>query len=220
MEKYLIEIAKEKIDNTDPSHDIYHTMRVLNTIKYIKEREGGDLDILVPAAIFHDIICYPKNHPKSKFSAKESAEFAVNILEKLDCYPKEKIHKVYKAINECSFSKGIIPEFLEGKILQDADMLESTGIISIMRTFSSTGQMKKSFYHPEDPFCKSREPDGKEYALDLFYSRLLIVKDLMHTEIARNIAVRRTKILYEFLENFKMELYDDIDLQCENKSIR
>lgn len=35
IEKHLIEIAKEKIDNTDPSHDIYHTMRVLSMVKYI-----------------------------------------------------------------------------------------------------------------------------------------------------------------------------------------
>lgn len=209
IEKNLIRICKERMGNTDPSHDIYHAIRVLNTVKYIKEIEGGDLEILVPSAIFHDVICYPKNHPKSKLSTKESAEFAVDILEKLDYYPKEKIEKVYKAIRECSFSKGIIPEFLEGKILQDADMLESTGIISIMRTFSSTGQMKKSFYHPEDPFCKSRKPNGKEYALDLFYSRLLIVKDRMHTETAKKIAVQRTKVLYDFLRNFEKELYND-----------
>lgn len=214
MEKYLIEIAKQKIDNTDPSHDIYHAIRVLSMVKHIKEKEGGDLDILIPAAIFHDVICYPKNHPKSKFSTKDSAEFAVNILEKLDCYPKDKIQKVHKTIEECSYSKGIIPKLLEGKILQDADMLESTGIISIMRTFSSTGQMKKSFYHPEDPFCNSRDPNGREYALDLFYSRLLIIKDRIHTETAKKIAIRRTKVLYEFLENLKVELYDDIDLQC------
>lgn len=48
IEKHLIGIAKEKVDNTDPSHDIYHVIRVLNNVKYIKMREGGDLDILVP----------------------------------------------------------------------------------------------------------------------------------------------------------------------------
>lgn len=80
IEKHLIGIAKEKVDNTDPSHDIYHVIRVLNNVKYIKMREGGDLDILVPFAIFHDVICYPKDHPKSKFSSKESAEFARKFI--------------------------------------------------------------------------------------------------------------------------------------------
>ena len=40
---------------------------------------------------------------------------------------------------------------------------------SIMRTYSSTGQMKRPFYNSDDPFCENREPNAKEYALDLFY---------------------------------------------------
>lgn len=207
MENYLIQIAKEKIGDNDPSHDIYHAIRVLNTVKLIAKKEGGDLDILVPSALFHDVICYQKNDPRSKLSAQESAEFANNILKKVDGYPQTKIQKVHTAINECSFSKGIIPDCLEGKILQDADKLEATGIISIMRTFSTAGQMGQKFYNEEDPFCKDREPNGKEYALDLFYERLLVVKDLMHTETAKKIAEERTRVLKEFLKDFEVELY-------------
>lgn len=66
---------------------------------------------------------------------------------------------------------------------------------------------------PENPFCNSREPNGKEYALDLFYSRLLIVKDLMHTETAKKIAIQRTEVLYDFLDKFEIELYNDVDLK-------
>lgn len=209
IENYLIKIAKEKISDKDPSHDIQHAIRVLNIVKYIAKREGGDLEILIPGALFHDVICYPKDNPKSKFSAQESAEFAINILSALEYYPKEKIEGVYTVVNECSFSKGIIPNSLEGKILQEADRLEATGIISIMRTFSSVGQMGKKFYHPEDPFCKDRKPNGKEYGLDLFYERLLKVKDLMYTKTARKIAEIRTKVLHKFLKDFEIELYED-----------
>lgn len=212
IKKYLIEVAKNNISDKDPSHDIYHAYNVLKSVEYIAKKEGGDLDILIPAALFHDVICYQKNDPKSKFSAEESAKFAQELLNNLDDYPKEKIEKVYRCINECSFSKGIVPDFLESKILQDADKLEATGIISIMRTYCSGGQMSKKLYNYEDPFCENREPNCSDYSLDLFYERLIKVKDMMHTEAARKIAIRRTEALQNFLNDFKKEVFDDFEI--------
>ena len=75
-----------------------------------------------------------------------------------------------------------------------------------MRTFSSTGQMKRQFYNPKDPFCKERVPDSKKYALDLFYSRLLLVKVKMHTKTARKIAEDRHEALVLFLNELTKEL--------------
>jgi uncharacterized protein len=206
LKNILIEIAENNIKTEDPSHDICHAIRVLKNAEYISSKEGGDLDVIVPAALFHDIICYPKNSPNSKHSTKASADFATVILKELPQFPQSKISKVNIAIEQCSFSKGIVPELLEAKILQDADRLEATGVISIMRTFCSAGLMKSKLYNDDDPFCKNREPDSLEYALDLFYSRLLKVKDTMHTGTARNIGERRTRVLQEFLENLELEL--------------
>lgn len=75
-----------------------------------------------------------------------------------------------------------------------------------MRTFSSTGSMKRVFYHSEDPFCRERPPDDLKFALDLFYTRLLKVEERMHTMAAKKIAKRRTAFLKEFLEELKIEL--------------
>jgi uncharacterized protein len=202
----LIRIAKANFQSGDPSHDIYHSMRVVKNAEYIVSKENGDLDIIVPAALFHDIICYPKNSGKSKLSSSESADFATKILREIDNYPKGKISKVHTSIKECSFSKQIIPESLESKILQDADRLEATGAISIMRTFASAGLMKSMLYNYEDPFCNDREPDSLVYALDFFRTRLLKVKDSMHTQTARIMAEKRTRILKEFLVSLEEEL--------------
>jgi uncharacterized protein len=40
----------------------------------------------------------------------------------------------------------------------------------------------------------------------MFFARLLKVKDGMHTQTARSIAIKRTKILQEFLNCFEEEL--------------
>jgi Predicted HD superfamily hydrolase len=208
MKEKLINIMKEKIQQGDPSHDIYHTLRVLKNAEYIAGKENGDLDIIVPSAIFHDIICYPKNSLTSINSSFESANFAVEVLRELNEYPKGKISKVCISIEQCSFSKNIMPELLESKILQDSDRLEATGAISIMRTFASAGLMKSNLYNYEDPFCKKRTPESLNYALDLFYSRLLKIQDVMHTTTARSMAKKRTKILEEFLRNLEEELFE------------
>ncbi len=209
LREKLIGLAKEKITREDQSHDIHHALRVLSNVERIAQTEGGDMEILVPSALFHDIIIYQKNDPCSDNAATESAELAGEILEAIPEYPKEKIKEVYKCIESCSFTRKTDSNTLslEAKILQDGDKLEATGVISIMRTFSSTGQMKRTFYHPEDPFCiKGRTPDDLKYAIDLFYTRLLVAKDRMHTDKAKEIAERRTEILRDFLRELELEL--------------
>ena len=206
LKNQLIEIAKKKIGAEDISHDFSHAERVLESVELIAKHETADLEILIPAAIFHDIIIYPKNDPRSKNAQDESAVFARKILNEIEDYPKEKISKVEYAIKTCSYSKNIKHKTIEAKILQDADSLEACGAISIMRTFASTGQMKRVFYNDKDPFCENRKPDAKKYAIDLFYNRLLLVKNRMYTKTARKIAERRTEFLQLFIEELKIEL--------------
>ena len=200
LKNQLIKIAKKKIPDADVSHDFDYAMRVLSNAEKIAKDEGGDLDIIFPAALFHDLIVYPKNHPDKHKSQEESAESAEKILNSFGNFPKTKIDDVKTCIMECSFSKGIVPKMLESQILQDADGLEATGAISIMRTYSSTGQMKRPFYNIEDPFCKNRTPDAAKFALDLFYERLLKVAERVHTKIAKKIAKRRTDFFNNILK--------------------
>lgn len=209
FEEQLIGIAKKKISKEDPAHDIEHALRVLAISKKIAIAESADFDIIIPSAIFHDIICYPKNHSKRLRSAKESAEYAKKILMEIKFFPKSKIRKVYKSINFCSFTKAKKPDFLEARILQDADSLEATGAISIMRTFSSAGIMGKIFYASADPFCQIRKPDDSEYALDLFFTRLLVVQNRLHTQTAKIMVKKRVMFLKDFLKALQFELLDN-----------
>ena len=202
----LLEIVRQKQIVTDPSHDINHVIRVMNLAEKIATSVHADMDIVLAAACFHDVIVYPKNSPQSKTETDESADLAGVLLTELDGYPHEKIEKVQLAIRQCSYSKGIVPDLLEAKVLQDADRLEATGAISIMRTFSSGGQMNRPFYRPEDPFCDKGEPVSHASGLDLFYQRLLLVEKGVHTDVARKMAKRRTKFLRAFLKELKIEL--------------
>jgi uncharacterized protein len=206
MRNEMINLARKHISEIDPSHDLGHSIRVLKNAEYISKYEGGDLEVIIPAALFHDVINYAKDDVRSKFAANESAKVTRDILERFFDCDDSKISRVETAIIEHSFSSGIIPESLDSKIIQDSDRLEATGALSVMRTFSSTGQMKRQFYDFEDPFCLTRKPDSHKYAIDLFYKRLLKVKDLMNTETARQLAEKRTVFLYAFLDQLKDEI--------------
>ncbi len=206
LRQRLIEEARIVIGDSDPSHDLSHALRVLSNAEYIVNFEGGDLEIIIPAALFHDVVNYQKDDQRAKYAAEESARVIRGILEKLPDYNGEKIARVETAIIEHPYNNGIRPESLDSKIVQDADRLEATGAIAIMRTFCSTGQMKRKFYNSEDPFCEQREPNSLFYAVDLFYKRLLKIKDLMNTETAKRLAEKRTRYLYDFLEQLREEI--------------
>ena len=204
LKSKLVAIAKTHIHN-DLSHDFGHAYRVMNLATRIAISENADLDIVIPAALFHDVFVY-KGSSKYKMEHVQSANFAKRALLKIEEYPKEKIEKVAYSIMVCSFSKNIRPKLLEAKVLQDADLLESTGAISIMRTFGSSTPMHiTAYYDLKDPFCYGRKPNDRKYSLDLFFTRLLKVSSRMHTKAARRLAMHRNT----FLRSFIKELYTE-----------
>lgn len=202
----LTRLAQANIGDGDPSHDYLHACRVLHLAERVAAEEGGDLDIIVPAALFHDIVMYPKDDPRSSLASVESAEWAKRALAALDWYPAEKIGAVAKAIERCSFSKHLPKESLEEHIVQDADLLESLGAISVARTFSSCGQLGRLFYHTDDPCCLEREASPRSYALDLFLTRLFRVEERLHTAAARRIAEDRARFTKAFYDQFLAEI--------------
>lgn len=205
LQNKLIQIAEKRQAKDDASHDFQHVMRVFHMAVKMGKQEGADLDVLIPAALFHDIIIYPKDHPKSKNETDESAAAARRILEVLKEYPQEKIELVALCIRECSTSKGIMPKHIESKILQDADHLEATGALLVMRIFSSGGQMRRAFYNPEDPFCK-KDGDVLRSNMDSLYRKYLFIEKRLHTSCAKKIAKRRNLFLKKFLKEFSVEL--------------
>lgn len=201
-------IAEKEMEDrgNDPSHDYAHACNVLDSCQKIAAVEGGDMEILMPAALFHDVVIYPKNHPNSDNAAQESAGAARAILQDQAGYPPDKVEAVVECIKSCSFSKQDEPKTIEIAILRDADRLAATGAIAIMRTFASSGQMQRPLYNREDPFAVTRETDAKKYALDLFYERLLIARDRMYTQTAKDLAKERTEFLKSFLTQLETEL--------------
>lgn len=191
----------------DPSHDWDHVMRVYENCCKIAIQEGARMPIVWAGALGHDLVDYPKNSPNADNSTLHSAERTRTLLREILDFPQEMIPDVCQAIEVCSFSKNAPPPTMEAAIIQDGDMLEATGAISVLRTFCSTGQFRRPFFHPEDPFCETgREPEPKKYAADLFQARLLRVVDRMNTNAGKDLAKRRHADLLKIIEMLREDI--------------
>jgi uncharacterized protein len=194
------------LDGRDSAHDFQHIKRVYKNAEVIGRREGADMKILLPAALLHDLVVYPKASAKTSKSADDSADMAEKLLRSFR-YPQDKIDKICYCIRTHSYSKRLVPATLEGKILQDADRLDALGAIGIARTFSVGGSEKRPFYNPDDPFWKSsRELNDREWTLDHFQTKLLKLKDSMHTKTARKMGQERAKFMELFIKELQREL--------------
>jgi uncharacterized protein len=194
------------LEGRDPAHDYEHIMRVYKNAKLIGQREGANMEILLPAVLLHDLVVYPKGSAKSSKSSDESADLAENILQSYG-YIQDQINQICYCIRAHSYSKRLVPASLEGRILQDADRLDALGAIGIARTFSVGGSENRTLYNADDPFCRSgRDLDDMQWTLDHFQTKLLKLEDFMHTQTAKKIAKERTQFMMLFITQLQSEI--------------
>src|SRR5437870_11522041 len=70
------------LDGRDSAHDFQHIKRVYKNAEVIGQREGADMKILLPAALLHDLVVYPKGSAKTSKSADDSADMAEKLLKR------------------------------------------------------------------------------------------------------------------------------------------
>lgn len=192
----------------DPAHDLLHVRRVTATARRLCTAEGADPTIAVTAALLHELFNHPKGHPASHLSGEVCAERALALL-RAEGWDGAKAEAIAYAIRVHPFSRGIVPETLEAKVLQDADRLDSIGAIGIARLFASCAAMGRPFYEPADPFCAARPPDDKQWGVDHFHRKLLRIPDVLHTATARAMAAERMA----FMEAYLLQLGREIGWQ-------
>lgn len=204
----VIDHLKKEIKNimqNDVAHDFQHVMRVYKNAEKLCNQERANKKLVLSAVLLHDIISYPKSDKRSTFSSLHSAKKSKQILKKYNFSDKE-ILIISDAIRDHSFSQNVLPQTLEGKILQDSDRLDAIGAIGIARVFATGGSLNRPFYNLDDPFCKTRIPDDKFWTLDHFFQKLLKLESQMNTESGKFEAKKRTKILKLFLNQLQEEL--------------
>lgn len=193
-----------RLDTGDAAHDVEHVLRVASSTVRLG---GGRVDPreAVLAALLHDVVNLPKDHPERALASKHSMLAARKLLasEQLDA---EVVERVAAAIEDHSYSHGAKPRSALGEALQDADRLEALGALGILRTVSTGARLGARYFHPDDPWGAERPLDDKRYSIDHFFAKLLALPATLCTPAGRREAEKRTELMWSFLEALGEEL--------------
>lgn len=117
-----------------------HTMRVYRWAIKLQSKLGGDLDIIVLAALLHDI-----GWDEVRPHGEVGAEIAVDYLDSLGVDP-EKIAKIGEIIMMHSDRDTEAELSLECRIVMDADLLDEVGAVGILWDAMATAQEDEASY--------------------------------------------------------------------------
>ena len=212
LENSIVEILTEYIKNNGTSdisaHDWYHIERVLKISEKINKKEKANIFIITMIALLHDVFDH-KFYPNA-----DVAHETRKLLSNLNVFEEIKASdysNIIHSIENLSFKGGFNTEELskEGKIVQDADRLDSIGAIAIARTFAYGGKKDRAIYDPlqgiveiltEEEYLKK-----DRHSINHFYEKLLKLKDNMNTEIGKQIAQKRHEFMEQYLKQFFIE---------------
>lgn len=202
----LFESVRDKYETgVDPSHDFAHIERVLSSCRKLGATVEANFETLLPAALLHDIVNVPKNHPDRKVASQRAAEHARVLLKDFG-YNDDECAVIGQVILEHSFSRGLAPSSLESAVLQDADRLDAIGAIGVLRVATCGTKMGSAYYNLAEPIAKKRTLDDRSFMLDHFEVKLFKLADGMNTEAGKIEGRRRADFMRVFVNQLLSEL--------------
>jgi uncharacterized protein len=202
-----IEFVRTTLAGAEGGHDWWHIYRVWNTARKIAATEPVDMLVVELGALLHDIA-------DSKFHGGNESlgpQIAGDFLKSMNV-PEEITRHVILIIENISFKGGNESQKFKSPeldVIQDADRLDAIGAIGIARTFNYGGHKNCEIYNPEVPpnlnMDKETYKNSSAPTLNHFYEKLLLLKDLMNTQTARQMAKRRHEFMLTYLEEFYRE---------------
>ncbi|EAU83079.1 hypothetical protein CC1G_11163 [Coprinopsis cinerea okayama7 len=224
QEKAVIEEAEQMMVDTmaryDPSHDRYHVYRVRKTaMKLARALPAGKVDLLVVelAALLHDVL------DKKYVSAEQAADpyqFFLPFFERMstkhgvDLISDNRGKLVAKVIDNVSWStekrlreKGLWTEWHEGCLelhcVQDADRLDAIGAFGVLRCAAYSSVTNRPLHTGAD------DPNVSDTAIQHFHDKLVHIRGLLKTELAKEMGDKRHKVLTDFLAAIEDEYAED-----------
>lgn len=170
------------------SHGLDHVLRVVCLCEVIGEEENADMEILLPAALFHDI-ARPVETQTGVPHEEAGAHMAEQYLRSIR-FDEERIPKITHAIRTHRYRSLEKPETLEARILSDADKLDALGAVGIARTFIRAGEHQGEISD----------------AIGHIHDKLVKLNGLMYTTTAKRLAEERHRFLCVFLERLADEM--------------
>jgi Predicted HD superfamily hydrolase len=210
MQIYIDQTAdfvRQRLSDAEAGHDWWHILRVWNNVKTLLRYEKADRTTCELAALLHDIADSKFHGGDETLGPTIAGEFLSSIDVPEDCVEHVKniiLHMSYKA------SFGVVTfRSKELEIVQDADRLDAIGAIGIARAFHYGGFKNRTLYDPA--IAPNINQDKETYknstapTINHFYEKLLLLKEKMNTDTAKQIAEGRHRFMEQYLEQFYRE---------------
>ena len=202
-----VDFVKKTLQNAEAGHDWWHVQRVWNNAKLIGQTETADMLVVELAALLHDIADSKFHNGNEELGPQIAGEF----LRGFQIEESTVIH-VQQIIRNLSFKtsfEAVVFHSIELNIVQDADRLDAIGAIGIARAFTYGGFKNREIYNPEiSPalhLSKEEYKNSTAPTINHFYEKLLLLKDKMNTQTAKNLAEQRHMFMLNYLDQFKNE---------------
>lgn len=202
--------VEETFNNDASGHDIGHLKRTLNYALLLQKKEGGDREVIGVSAFIHDIHRILGSQKGRFVSPKESLPVVESFIKDLDMTDEQKKHVLHAIEHheEYAFGKNkVAVDDIESKILQDADNLDATGAIGIIRCFVYGANRKIKEYDPTVSLYQTEFEEGVEDVSSIHYinNKLIRLGKNMNTKTARKLAKQKTKFMKNFSKLFIAE---------------
>lgn len=198
--------VKQKLSHDFSGHDMAHIERVVKLAnKILNHQPQANAFIVLMSAYLHDVI-----DEKVIADVNNAINELQDYLRSLNLTTEE-IRAIFDIIENMSYRKNLSQKTtlsLEGQIVQDADRLDAIGAIGIGRTFYYGGNKHNIMHDPNIlPRTKLNEDNYKQpnTVINHFYEKLFLLKDMMNTQTAKQIAEQRHEILVKFVKQFEQE---------------
>ena len=211
VEKFV----REEMEGLCAAHDFIHIQRVVSNAQKIHEMEQSwDHLVITIWALLHESL-------DEKFfkNINQRKKYIRNFLDNLDISSDQK-DNIFFIIENVGFWKSLERDknfvwSIEFQIVEDADRLEAIGAIAIWRMFSYGWKKRRPIYDPaikpvlitdKDNYYKNADTST---SFNHFYEKLLLLKDMMHTESGKKIAEPRHKFMEVYMQEFLAEWKGD-----------
>lgn len=198
--------VKQKLSHDFSGHDMAHIERVVKLAnKILNHQPQANAFIVLMSAYLHDVI-----DEKVIADVHNAINELQDYLRSLNLTTEE-MRAIFDIIENMSYRKNLSQKTtlsLEGQIVQDADRLDAIGAIGIGRTFYYGGNKHNIMHDPNIlPRTKLNEDNYKQpnTVINHFYEKLFLLKDMMNTQTAKQIAEQRHEILVKFVKQFEQE---------------
>lgn len=188
-------------------HDYYHHKRVKNYSLEIAEKVKCNKDVLVAAALLHDV-GYKDHEKDDQNHHLYSMEIASKWLKEIN-FPQNKIPDVLEAIrlhdNFHWDDDGEKTSHVETMIIQDADRIDAMGAIGVARLIYYYGERGYPIYSPSK-LKKIKKVWLNHSLLDQIKRDPMKKWENFNFNYSKKISERRHKLLKDFYQELKMEL--------------